>query len=565
MSDLSDTDIAEKRPDSSKKPKGIEAQMSQEISDDENPEADFPSNDQAEDKMEDYINHETKLEVMSNHTELSNGSIGMDNSRFSTSGFSSDSFDNYVGESVIEGTPNPYSIIQAAKKGDIGALTKLVIKGSNINAQNSEGQTALHFAVINGNIDCTAAILAFDDTDINIADVVGNSPLHIACKNVIASTDNMDRENNEETPINAIANMLISDKRTDLNALDGGMLSPVIISTILGNISVLSKLVQNGADVNLSSARIPALYVACDHGFTQIVHLLLQYNAKSNCRDSRGYTPLHIACERAHLDIVKLLIEYGANPNLELPTSRLKPYQLTNNEEITFFILGKQTSISHPLRIDYIECDELGQGSLGISMCPGRNKKIHRRSADLDIEELVKSGTQVLVSLIRNSELRAMGIPDLLEKVSEAGVQVVHAPIRDKWIPRSMDFLTRLVNQIVELIRSGRRVVVHCNGGKGRSGLVVVATLVALGIDTGKATDIVRATKHGMLYNPAQILYLKAFKIAIRSMRSKSSKKVQNELKELSIVEDEDDGKGDSEFKEIGEENSQESFDNNSS
>jgi len=77
---------------------------------------------------------------------------------------------------------------------------------------------------------------------------------------------------------------------------------------------------------------------------------------------------------------------------------------------------------------------------------------------------------------------------------------------------------------------------VHCNGGKGRTGLVVVSCLVMLGtlifsltlcsnvnrllmvipyfvgLDPSEATDVVRASRPGMLYNPAQILYVRALK-----------------------------------------------------
>lgn len=497
----------------------------------------IPVNQGNDDKVEeDSVG--AKLEVMSNSTDNSHLSIGHPDLRFSSgiSGFSSDSLDIYVGESVIEGTPDPLQILQAAKNKDIEGLTKLVIKGSDINVQNSEGQTALHFSVINGSIDCVAAILAFDDTNPNLEDIVGNCPLHIACKNAIPELECQKNSNDgiekEESTMEAIASLLIKDTRTNLNVLDGGRLTPVIISTILGSTNIVRRLAENGADLNLKAARVPALCVACEHGLVDIVHILLQNNAKPNCRDSRGYTPLHIACEKGHLDIVKLLIEYNANASLELQDSRLKPYQMTTNQEIIDLILGKQTSITHPLRIDFIRCDEIGQGRLGISMCPGRNKNIHRRDADMDIDELIRSGTQVLISLIRNSELRSMGIPDLLEKVSKAGIQVIHGPIRDKWIPSSMDFLIKLVNRIVDLMQQGRSVVIHCNGGKGRSGLVAVSTLVAMGIDTGKATNLVRATKNGMLYNPAQILYIKAFKIAIRAKRRKSSK-VVNEMKEM--------------------------------
>lgn len=50
----------------------------------------------------------------------------------------------------------------------------------------------------------------------------------------------------------------------------------------------------------------------------------------------------------------------------------------------------------------------------------------------------------------------------------------------------------------------------------GRTGLVVVCALVALGVDPSKAIDITREARDGMIQNPAQILYVRAFRAAWR-------------------------------------------------
>jgi ADP-ribosyl-[dinitrogen reductase] hydrolase len=115
-----------------------------------------------------------------------------------------------------------------------------------------------------------------------------------------------------------------------------------------------------------------------------------------------------------------------------------------------------------------------------------------------------------LVSLVQNPELEMMGIPHFFDKVKAYGIQSIHYPIPDKWLPNSMDEVSELVNRIIELLHRGKRIVVHCNGGKGRTALVVVSVLVSLGMSAGEATDLVRATRPGTLYNPAQIIYVRA-------------------------------------------------------
>lgn len=472
---------------------------------------------------------------------------------------SSDS-ENFILDSTIEGTPDPYQILYAAKKNQAKEIRKLSSKGANVNVQNSEGQTSLHISVINENIDCVLSLLVCNEINPNIQDVVGNTPLHIACKmalpldtctpkltDVEYRNDALDLSS--DTTSETIATMIMRDKRTDLNCLDGSGLTPLLIATIIGSVKIVSRLIDAGADVNLKGAKIPALCIAVENGFADIVHVLLQNNAKTNLRDEKGYTPLHIACEKNYFDIVKLLKEYGASTSSELPGSKKKPHQLTTDPEIIDYILGHRTSLTHPLRINYINCDELGQGKMAFSMCPGRNKKIHRRDVDIDIDALISAGVNVMVSLVRLSEMESMGIPDMLDKVRNKGIEVIHAPIRDKWIPSSMDFLINLVNNIVRRIKQGKFVLIHCNGGKGRSGLIAVCTLVALGMSPSKGTSLVRSVKNGMLYNPAQIIYIKAFYISIRS--KKKSRKSNEELIELGKteeIEENEENEDDSEY-----------------
>lgn len=56
----------------------------------------------------------------------------------------------------------------------------------------------------------------------------------------------------------------------------------------------------------LSKASV--LHWACERGCTEIVELLLKYNADVNLQTSHGNTPLMAACKNGHLDIVELLL-----------------------------------------------------------------------------------------------------------------------------------------------------------------------------------------------------------------------------------------------------------------
>lgn len=133
-------------------------------------------------------------------------------------------------------------------------------------------------------------------------------------------------------------------------------------------------------------------------------------------------------------------------------------------------------------------------------------------------------------------------IPNLFKEVEARGMESIHFPIKDKWIPNSMDDLIELVEKIIVRLRAGKKVVVHCNGGKGRSGTVLVATLVGLGRKVQQAIDVVRKTRSGTIRNPLQIAYVKRFKTAWIKHKQQLDKNFKEE------VEDEEAGDEESEI-----------------
>ena len=45
------------------------------------------------------------------------------------------------------------------------------------------------------------------------------------------------------------------------------------------------------------------------------------------------------------------------------------------------------------------------------------------------------------------------------------------------------------------LIREGKSIIVHCNGGKGRTGLIITACLVLLGLGQDEAINAIRSRR----------------------------------------------------------------------
>lgn len=99
---------------------------------------------------------------------------------------------------------------------------------------------------------------------------------------------------------------------------DKGCLSRALLQCIANRaISLIKPLIEVGADVNWQQTRtgIRPLHLAVRQDCSEIVHLLLKFNAKVNVKDERGLTPLHWAAYYGYVQCSELLLDAGANLN----------------------------------------------------------------------------------------------------------------------------------------------------------------------------------------------------------------------------------------------------------
>ena len=176
------------------------------------------------------------------------------------------------------------------------------------------------------------------------------------------------------------------------------------------------------------------------------------------------------------------------------------------------------TSASHPLEIAFLSRAGLpnDNGPIGFCMLPGRRKtkRTHRwaRGLGQDVAAL-RQDRLCLVTLCPRDELERDS-PGFRARVEAEVACREHYPIADKRSPGDARAFDALVARLVERIeREDMRVVVHCNGGKGRSALVTAAVLIGLNDDlsASAAAACVRAARSGSLRNPLQIWFLRSF------------------------------------------------------
>ena len=169
---------------------------------------------------------------------------------------------------LLTGTParaQGDDLVNAAIKGDLHRVEKLLSKGADVNARSSRGGTALFGASFNGHLDVVQLLLA-KGADVNGATRSGSRPLAVASQQ--------------------------------------------------GHLGVVQLLLDKGAEVNAKdSDGLTALYSASQAGQIEVVRVLLAKGADVNVKSNFGQTPLKGATIQGHTDVEALLVQAGARPD----------------------------------------------------------------------------------------------------------------------------------------------------------------------------------------------------------------------------------------------------------
>ncbi|MCG8340757.1 MAG: ankyrin repeat domain-containing protein, partial [Cytophagales bacterium] len=236
---------------------------------------------------------------------------------------------------------------QAAEEGDKAAVKVLVAAGAAVGAKDNNGETPLHLAVKEGDRDVLGILLKV--SNIQAQDNEGQTSLYDAVASYKAggNTDvieallkkgaNVNKEANdgkspfklaEEKGDNKLVSLLKEYDLSELNTYDSEGNTPLIKAIKEGNTGEAKYLIEKGADVTLadtSNERSP-LWWAAYMGNTEIVKLLIAKGVEVDEVDKNNITPLAAACDEStnmhnedesskmeqHKGVIKLLVENGA-------------------------------------------------------------------------------------------------------------------------------------------------------------------------------------------------------------------------------------------------------------
>jgi ADP-ribosyl-[dinitrogen reductase] hydrolase len=136
-----------------------------------------------------------------------------------------------------------------------------------------------------------------------------------------------------------------------------------------------------------------------------------------------------------------------------------------------------------------------------MTMCPGKRQP-HAvtgpwdRDLDTDMDAVAAFGAAMLITLMETHELdKAVPAARLRAAAQARSIAWLHLPIADLAAPdaafeRAWASAGKTVR---DALRDGAKIVVHCRGGRGRSGLLAARLLVELGAAPADAIEAVRA------------------------------------------------------------------------
>ena len=225
--------------------------------------------------------------------------------------------------SIAAGSNLP--LIDAIKSNDRETALSLIQKKTDINAQQADGASALHWAVHNNDQELVE-LLINAGADVDIADETGATPLWVSAYN--------------GNPM--IVNKLLEAGASPDAALRTGE-TPLMTAAENGNLEVVKVLMSANADPGIveSSRGQSALMWAVAEGHSGIAQALIENGADVMQHSFAGYTPLHFASQNNSLDSAKILLSMDADVN-ETAQDRMSPLLLaaaSGYDDLTRYLL----------------------------------------------------------------------------------------------------------------------------------------------------------------------------------------------------------------------------------
>lgn len=174
------------------------------------------------------------------------------------------------------------------------------------------------------------------------------------------------------------------------------------------------------------------------------------------------------------------------------------------------------------LRIDEMHV-AAGAGAIGMCHLPGRRGiddagRAWGRDLDADLAAIETWGAALLLTLVEEEEFARYGVPGFARRAAARRFAWLHLPIGDMQPPgEAFERGWRAHGGgVLAALSGGRRVAIHCVGGRGRTGTIAARIAVAFGAEPGEAIARVRAAREGAIETRAQELHVLGLRAGAR-------------------------------------------------
>ncbi len=115
----------------------------------------------------------------------------------------------------------------------------------------------------------------------------------------------------------------------------------------------------------------------------------------------------------------------------------------------------------------------------------------------------------MVITLTEQHELARKGAGSLGQDLANAGIDWVHVPVPDFDVPAGLDWIA-LRDRVLAALGRGERVLLHCFGGCGRSGMLALRLMIAAGEDPERAVARLRKVRPCAIETDAQMAWARS-------------------------------------------------------
>src|SRR5215475_10181013 len=204
---------------------------------------------------------------------------------------------------TLSAAPSDLRLVQAVKNNDLKTVRALVAQHADVNAAESDGSTALHWAAQRNNVEAADLLIAAG-ANVRAATRYNITPLFLACTNG-----------------NAVLIDHLLKAGVDANSAAEQGQTALMTAALNGASDAVRVLLTHGANVNAAEpgTNQTALMWAASEGNAAAIETMVEYNADIKSKTKTGFTALLFAVRNGHIDAVKALLGHGANVNDAAP------------------------------------------------------------------------------------------------------------------------------------------------------------------------------------------------------------------------------------------------------